>query len=96
MRKLKLEDLQVESFVTTPTGGMEAGTVQGYDASYFNTSCYQCDPPDTFGAGACDTESIHCGGGSGVCRCGTDGLEPDPSCCDWTCAGISGGCLEPC
>ena len=75
MRKLKLQDLEVMSFVVNVDGGKALGTVKANSAS---TTYY---PPsyDTF----CPT-AIDCNGG------GTDGPDSCmPSCFNYTCEGAT-------
>ncbi len=91
---LKLEELLVESFDTSPDSEHARGTVRGRDVHTsdpsYCTGCYGCTPAGTYDGNTCVStcHQIDCGctGYNGTC---------DLS-CNGTCGGQGDTCEYPC
>lgn len=57
--RMKLEDLEVDTFATTRVGGGQAGTVRGMDGTQGQGTCVAaCNPPTEVG---CQYPTTSCG-----------------------------------
>ena len=89
MRKLRLEDLAVDSFATTAVAGVRHGTVEAHQDTWKRT-CYSCEvlceTPPTVEVTRCelgcgDTLLESCGGTCGADTCAkTCGWSGTPDC----------------